>query len=108
MLVTTTTPKKNSWMLRACPVELHVCCYLAGNVNPPRGKPVASSLTTYRIGCSDQHKTPRDKPVVSKQSEIDAYVSVAPLDQMRVVHFRVVDVMTHSMAGHLRGREGCE
>jgi len=29
---------------RACPVELHVSCYLATNVKPPRGKPVASWL----------------------------------------------------------------
>src|SRR5689334_6743831 len=31
----------------ACPVELHVFCYLAGNGNPPRDKPVASFPTFH-------------------------------------------------------------
>ena len=30
-------------MPRACPVEPHVCCYLATNVTTPRDKPLASS-----------------------------------------------------------------
>jgi hypothetical protein len=39
------TPNTNQGlqMPRACPVEYHVCCYLAENVNAPRDKPVASS-----------------------------------------------------------------
>ena len=52
-------------MPRACPVELHARCYLAGNVNPPRLKAVASSFAGWMDWCSGQRDTPRDKPVAS-------------------------------------------
>ena len=56
-------------MPRACPVESHVRCYLAGNVNPPRHKAVASSFAGGKNGCSVQRETPRDKPVASSTFE---------------------------------------
>jgi len=52
-------------MPRACPVEPHDLCYLAGNVNPPRLKAVASSFAGWMDWCSGQRDTPRDKPVAS-------------------------------------------
>jgi hypothetical protein len=37
-------PNQGVQMPRTCPVESHVHCYLAANVNPPRPKAVASGL----------------------------------------------------------------
>src|ERR1041385_2132002 len=66
-------------MPRACPVEFHVCGYLATNVIPPRRKAVASGFFTKHHQCSDQHEIPRDKPVASfgtlKQSPSQVYSS---------------------------------
>ena len=40
---------KSVGMPRACPVETHVCSYLAANVNSPRPEAVASSLRIKRF-----------------------------------------------------------
>ena len=52
-------------MPRACPVESHVCSYLASNVKPPRPKAVASSNGTKRLCSSDDREVPRPKAVAS-------------------------------------------
>jgi hypothetical protein len=56
-------------MPRACPVETHALCYLAGNVNPPRGKPVASSLAGWMDREATSQTPPRGKPVASSDFE---------------------------------------
>ena len=43
-----------------------------------------------------------------EQSEIDADIGVAMLDQVLVVNLRIVDIATHAMARHLRGGERSE
>ena len=52
-------------MPRACPVEPHVCSYLAANVNSPRPKAVASSPIKLIGGVATKREIPRDKPVAS-------------------------------------------
>src|SRR5262249_33851546 len=50
-------------MPRACPVELHVSCYLAMERDPPRPKAVASRLQREIVRSSDERNPPRDQPV---------------------------------------------
>jgi hypothetical protein len=53
-------------MPRACPVEPHEFCYLAGNVKLHGTRPWHPQIPLFR-SYSGKHETPRDKPVVSKQ-----------------------------------------